>query len=120
MEAGVSKLRFFFRLKIHAGKLDEFKAVAAALLAMVQEQGRHTLEYEWFLNGDQTECVVLETFADSDALLTHADMVAAQAGRLFALCDMQDLWLCGEPSPAVLQRAAAFAPRQYSFLQGRG
>ena len=116
----MSKLRFIFRLKIHAGKLDEFKAAAAELLAMVQENGRHTLEYEWFLNGDQTECIVLETFAGSEALLAHADMVAEQARVLFALCDMKDLWLCGQPSAEVLQRTAAFAPGLYSFLQGRG
>lgn len=116
----MTKLRFIFRLKIHAGRLDEFKAVAAQLLAMVQDKGRHTLEYEWFLSGDQTECIVLETFASSEALLVHADMVAEQARRLFSLCDMQDLWLCGEPSAEVLQRAAAFGPKVYSFLQGRG
>ncbi len=116
----MSKLRFIFRLKIHAGRLDEFKAVATRLLAMVQEKGRSTLEYEWFLNGDQTECIVLETFANSEALLEHADRVAEQARRLFALCDMQDLWLCGEPSPEVLQRAASFGPKVYSLLQGRG
>ena len=116
----MSKLRFVFRVKIHAGKLDEFKAAGAALLAMVKARGPQTLEYEWFLNDDQTECVVLETFASSEALLVHADMVADTARVLFGLCDILDLWLCGEPTPEVVQRAAAFAPRRYSFLQGRG
>ena len=116
----MSKLRFIFRVKIHAGKLGEFEAAAAALLAMVKARGPQTLEYEWFLNDDRTECIVLETFASSEALLVHADMVAEKARELFGSCDILDLWLCGEPTAAALQRTAAFAPRRYSFLQGRG
>jgi quinol monooxygenase YgiN len=119
MDGEMSKLRIIARLKIHTGKLDEFKALAATVLSVVQERCPGTLEYEWFLSTDQTECVVLETFASSEALLAHADAVAEQARQLFAVCDMPDIWLCGEPSAAVLERAAAFAPKPYAFLQGR-
>ena len=116
----MSKLRLIFRLKIHSGRLAEFKEVAAGILAIVEAKGPETLEYEWFLTGDTTECVVLETFASSEALLDHAEAVAELAGRLFALSDMQNIWLCGEPSAEVLAKTAAFAPRVYEFLQGRG
>ena len=61
----------------------------------------------------------LETFASSEALLAHVEATAAHSPHLFALCDMSDIWLCGEPSAAVLERVAAFAPQPYSFLQGR-
>ena len=115
----MSTLRLIFRLKIHSGKLDEFKEVAASILAVVKAKGHDTLEYEWFLNGDRTECVVLETFADSRALLEHAEHVAELAGRLFALSDMQNIWLCGQPSAEVLEKTAAFGPSVYLLLQGR-
>jgi quinol monooxygenase YgiN len=115
----MSKLRLIFRLKIHDGKLHELKEVAAAILAIVEAKGPGTLEYEWFLNHDQTECVVLETFASSEALLEHADMVTELAHRLFSVCDLADIWLCGDPSAEVVQKTAAFAPQLYSFLQGR-
>jgi quinol monooxygenase YgiN len=55
----MSKLRIIVRLKIHTGKLDAFKVLAAAILSVVQERCQGTLEYEWFLSSDQTECVVL-------------------------------------------------------------
>jgi quinol monooxygenase YgiN len=119
MEEEMSKLRIIARLKIHTGKLDEFKVLAATVLSVVQERCPGTLEYEWFLNSDLTECVVLETFASSEALLVHADAVAEHARQMFTLCDMLDIWLCGEPLAAVLERAAAFAPKPYAFLQGR-
>src|SRR5687768_6631654 len=98
----MSKLRLIFRLKIHNGKLESLKRVAARILTMVQQKGPGTLEYEWFMSADHTECVVLETFASSDALLEHAELVAAEAVELFAVCDLVDIWLCGKPSPAVL------------------
>ena len=115
----MNKLRLIFRLQIHMGKLAEFKEVAAAILAAVQASGHDTLEYEWFLNREQTECVVLETFASSEALLAHADRVADLAVRLFSITDLADIWLCGEPSAAVLEKTAAFAPKPYAFMQGR-
>ena len=115
----MSKLRIIVRLQIHMGKLDAFKMLAATVLAVVQERCPGTSEYEWFLSSDQTECVVLETFASSEALLVHADVVAEHARRLFTLCDIFDIWLCGEPSAEVLERAATFAPKPYAFLQGK-
>jgi len=115
----MTKLRLIFRLKLHPRKLDEFKEVAAAILSAVEARGHDTLEYEWFLNAEQTECVVLETFASSEALLEHADMIADLAVRLFSITDLVDIWLCGEPSAAVLAKTAAFAPKPYAFMQGR-
>ena len=98
----MTKLRLIFRLQIHAGKLAEFQEVGAAILAAVQASGHDTLEYEWFLNREQTECVVLDL-----------------AVRLFSITNLADIWLCGEPSAAVLEKTAAFAPKPYAFMQGR-
>lgn len=116
----MNKLRLIFRVRVHAGKREEFKAVAAEILSLVHEHGPHTLEYEWFISGDQTECVVLETFEDSEALLAHAELIAEQAQRLFAACEIQNLWLCGNPSAEIVEKTSAFAPGVYTFLQGRG
>jgi quinol monooxygenase YgiN len=115
----MSKLRLIFRLRIHPGQLAALKAVAGRILTIVEQRGPDTLEYEWFLSGDQTECVVLETFASSEALLEHAEMVAEEAQELFSICDLADIWLCGKPSRAVIEKTAAFAPQVYEFLQGR-
>jgi len=119
MEGEMSKLRIILRVKIHAGKQEEFKAVAAAFLSVVRERCPGTLEYEWFLSSDQTECVVLQTYASSEALLAHAEAHAQLLPQLLAVCDVLDIWLCGEPSAAVLERVAAFAPKPYALLQGR-
>ena len=103
-------LRVMFRVRILDGKLEAFQRHALALLAMVETHCPGTVEYEWFLDAARAECVVLETFANSAAFLRHVDLVAARAAQMFALCELQDIWLCGNPSPEVLTRSAAFAP----------
>ena len=115
----MSRLRLILRVRIHPGKAEEFKALGAAILSVVKEKCPATLEYEWFLSGDQTECVLLETFASSEGLLAHADAISEQAYKLFGLCDISDNWLCGQPAPEVLQRMAAFTPKSYLTLYGK-
>lgn len=54
------------RFQIHNGKFDEFKRVADQCIAVSKEKDPGTLQYDWFFNPDQTECVVSEKYADSD------------------------------------------------------
>lgn len=115
----MNTLRLIFRLRINEGKLEEFKQHASAIIAMVREHGHRTPDYEYFLNADESECVVLESFADSEALLAHADMVAERAVQMFAVCEIQNLWLCGNPSQAVVEKTAAFAPSRFGRWQGK-
>ena len=40
------------RLKIHDGRLEEFKRLAARCMESVRTRDSGTLEYSWFLSGD--------------------------------------------------------------------
>jgi len=111
-------LRLIFRMRIHDGKLEAFKAVAAEILDIVIANGGDgTVDYDWFMNDDESECVVVETFADSEALLAHADRVNEPAVRMFGMCDLENLWLCGNPSPAVVEKTSAYGAGVYRYLQ---
>ncbi len=113
----MSKLRLIFRMEIQSGRLEEFKEHAAVIVSMVKDKGGdRTLGYEWYLNEDKMECVFVETFADSEALLSHADYISEKAFDMFSLAEMRDIWLCGSPSQAVLDKMAAFAPTPYALV----
>lgn len=45
--------------------------MADQCIAVAKEKDPNTLQYDWFFNPDQTECVVREKYADSDAVLAH-------------------------------------------------
>lgn len=113
----MDKVRLIFRMTIDAGQIDDFKAVGAQIMDIVRDKGHHTLEYEWFLNEETSEAVVLETFADSDALLAHARMIGDLGVRLFSLGRIENLWLCGDVSQQVLETTAGFGPTPYALLQ---
>ena len=115
----MKKIDVIARFKVHPGKLDEFKEAAAECLALVKEKDPATLRYEWFLNGDQTECIILETYETSEAMLAHMNNVNEPLGRLMAMGDMS-AEVFGDPSPELRQMAAGMSVPIYSFLQGLG
>jgi quinol monooxygenase YgiN len=52
------------RLKIHEGKLEEFKRLAALCVHSVRTKDSGTLQYDYFFNDEYTECVVFERYAE--------------------------------------------------------
>ena len=124
----MKEIQLTARLKVHDGKLEEFKIVAAVALETVREKDTGVLEtvrekdtgvrqYDWFLSADQSECVVRERYVDSQALLDHLAIVSEQLGALVGLSDLS-LELYGDPSPELLQALNAFNPSVLSYLQG--
>jgi quinol monooxygenase YgiN len=67
----MSEIQVTARLRIHDGKLEEFKDVAEKCMESVRTKDTGTLQYDWFFNADHTECVVRETYRDSEAVLEH-------------------------------------------------
>ena len=71
--AAVSELQGIGRFKFHeGGKLEEFKRLSAQAMEIVQAKDTGTLQYEIYFSDDQSECIVLERYRDSEALLEHA------------------------------------------------
>jgi len=112
----MSELRVNVRLRIREGKLPQFQEIAARCMESVREKDTGTLQYDWFVNAERTECVVLETYRDSEALLEHLGHVG---DSLAALADVSeiDLELCGTPSQELADALAAMAPRVYAHFQ---
>ena len=104
-------------LTIHEGKLDDFKAVAAACLQHVREKDTGTLQYDWFFNDDQTVCVVRERYKDSEAVLQHMGNLGESLGALLGVCDMS-LEIYGTPSPALMKALEGMDIGFYSYFHG--
>ena len=102
--------------KIHDGKLDDFKAAAAACVQSVRENDTGTLQYDWFFNEDMTECVVREKYPDSEAVLEHIANLGDALGALLETCDLS-LEVFGDPSAELAEATAALPTRVYSFFR---
>jgi quinol monooxygenase YgiN len=70
-EEPMSEIQVTARLKIHDGKLEEFKRAADKCMQSVRTKDSGPLQYDWFFSGDHSECVVHERYRDPNAVLEH-------------------------------------------------
>jgi quinol monooxygenase YgiN len=71
----VSELQGIVRFKFHEGKLEEFERLSAQCMEIVRAKDTGTLQYDTYFNDDQSECIVLERYRDSEALIEHAEHI---------------------------------------------
>ncbi len=63
---------------IKEGKIDEFKKLVQDMNRMVESNEPDTMDYEFYLNSDETKCTMHETYANSEAALVHNNSIASQ------------------------------------------
>ncbi len=69
----MSELVGIARFKFHEGNVEEFKRLSAQAMEIVRTKDSGTLQYDIYFNDDQSECIVLERYKDSEALIEHAE-----------------------------------------------
>ena len=113
----MNELQITARLKIHDGKLDQFKTLARACMESTRAKDQGTLQYDWFFNEDHTECVVRERYVDSDALLAHIGNLGETFGEILSVPDLS-AEVCGTPSEELLKATEGIEKTVYSYFQG--
>ena len=93
----MSELQGIARFKFHAGKLEEFKRLAAQCMEIVRTKDSRTLQYDIYFNDDQSECIVHERYRDSEALIEHAAHLGDMMEAILATGSVSGE-LLGEPS----------------------
>jgi quinol monooxygenase YgiN len=120
----VSQLVGIARFAFPDGKVEEFKRMAAEAMEIVKAKDSGTLGYDVYFNDDQSECVVLERYRDSDALIEHAEHLGELFGAILATVTVVHGEILGEPSDELSARLAGtdvpqvFLP--YLSMEGRG
>jgi quinol monooxygenase YgiN len=102
----VSELQGIARFKFHEGKVEEFKRLSAQAMEIVRTKDSGTLQYDTYFNHDQSECMVLERFRDSEALIEHAANLGDLFGAILATVSVVHGEILGEPSAELRARLA--------------
>ena len=84
--------------------------MSAQITEITRTKDTGTLQFEVYFNDDQSECIVLERYRDSEALMEHAGNIGTLAEALFAMGSITGACL-GEPSE-VLRGQLAGSPVQ--------
>ncbi|GAB3842614.1 putative quinol monooxygenase [Dactylosporangium cerinum] len=72
----MTQLQGIARFTFHPGRVEEFKRLSAQCMQIVRAEDTGTLQYEIYLNDDESEAIVLERYRDSAALKEHLQHVA--------------------------------------------
>ncbi len=99
----MSELQCVARLKIHDGKLYEFKRLTAKCAELVRTKDTGTLQYELYINSDNTECLVFERYRDSQALMDHLKNLGDTFAAILQTCSGSGE-ICGTPSPELMEQ----------------
>lgn len=107
----MGELQGIARFTFHKGEVDEFKRLSAVCLEIVRAKDTGTLQYETYFNDDESECIVLERYRDSQALIEHGEHLAHLMEAIIATGDV-----LGEPSAEVRAKFAVDGPVQLFTL----
>ena len=94
------------RFRFHEGKLDEYKRLSAQAMEIVRTKEPGTLQYDTYLNDDQSECVVIERYRDSEAAMEHAANLGELSAAVLAMVTVVHGELLGEPSAELRAKLA--------------
>jgi quinol monooxygenase YgiN len=111
----MGELQGIARFTFHEGKVDEFKRLSALCLEIVRTMDTGTLQYDTYFNGDESECIVLERFRDSQALIEHGEHLAHLMEAITATGDVHGE-LLGDPSAELKANFADDGPVQLFTL----
>jgi len=106
-----TELQAIVRFRFHDGDVEEFKRLSAQCMEIVRAQDTGTLQYDTFFNDDETECIVIERFRDSDALVQHSENLAHLMDAIIGTGSVSGE-LLGEPSADVRASISGDGPVQ--------
>ena len=109
----MSELQGTGRFKFHEGELEEFKRLAAQCMEIVRAKDTGTLQYDIYFNDDQSECIVLERYRDSEALIEHAVHLGSLSEAILATGWVSGE-LLGEPSAELRAKMVGSGVRRFT------
>ncbi len=111
--ASRDKIYTWARFVPHAGKLEEFKRLAQQAIEIVRAQEPGTLLYEWWFNADESECVAIDCYADSDAIMEHVRNVGPTMRKILAIADRTTEIYGADPIARLATGGATARPGDY-------
>ena len=105
---------------IKEGSKEEFKRLSEEMSKVVENNEPGTTRYQFFLNDDQTQCVVNESYVNLEAALAHIKGVASQTilPKIFDTCKINRLEVFGKINDDLMKALTQMGGVNYHFLTG--
>jgi len=83
------------------------------MCGLVRTKDTGTLQYETYINSDNTECLVFERYSDSQALLDHFKNMGDIMAAIFQTCSGSGE-VGGTPSPELIEQLKRLPVQVYT------
>ena len=103
----MSELLGIARFKFHEGQREEYLRLSEQAREIVRTKDSGTLQYDLYLNDDQSECMFIERYRDSQAAMEHAANLGHLFDAVLATVSVVHGELLGEPSAELRAKLAA-------------
>jgi hypothetical protein len=87
---------------------------------VVQANEPYTINYKFYLNRDETKCIINEIYTNSKAVLAHITGVASQTilPKVHSVSRISRLDVYGNPSEELQKVLTSFSPQTYNLFAG--
>ena len=87
---------------------------------MVEANEIDTINYQFYLNKEETRCIVHETYVNSEAALAHNDGIASRTilPKIFSLAKVSRFEVYGDPSEELEKLLGSFGAQIFSLFAG--
>ena len=88
---------------------------------MVEANEPDAIYYQYYLNEDETKCIVHETYANSEAILSHSNGIASQTilPKIFSLAKLSRFDVYGNPGEKIQKLLLArFGAQTFNLFAG--
>jgi quinol monooxygenase YgiN len=113
-------IHFRAEFTIEHRKIQEYKKLIQEMSRMVEANEPDTINYQFYLNKDQTRCIVHETYVNSEAALVHNNGVASRTilPKIFSLAKISRFDVYGTPSEELQSLLAGFGAETFNLFAG--
>ncbi|MFL1011008.1 putative quinol monooxygenase [Flavisericum labens] len=105
-------------LSIKHGKLEALKALIDGMILATKANEPDTINYEWSINLENSECHIFERYTNSDAVRTHLGNFQAYAERFFDCLDVQRFHVYGNPDSELISALAGLGAVHLKLFDG--
>lgn len=112
-----SELLGIARFKINEGKLEEYKRLSREAMEIARTKDTGTLQYDIYFNDDESECMVIERYRDSEALMEHTANLGDLFGAIIATVSVVHGEVLGEPNAELRANLAGGPVRLFALYQ---
>ena len=102
---------------ITPGKNDAFKSLAHQLIDKTSKESG-ALGYQWYFDGDDNKCHLVELYRDSGAILAHLNNVGPTLQKLLETSKVTRFEVFGNANAEVEKALADFGTKFFKYWDG--